>query len=214
MTDSVSVCPDHGHFAGELCPSCGRTGRKLLSGARRRRLSKYLSGALRHFPDDAGIALDDSGWAPLDDVVGSVTAKYDWARREHVEAVVATDPKGRFERDYRAGREALRAAYGHSVPVDLDSGDGPVPETLYHGTASENVPSIRQEGLKPMGRQHVHLSGTVADAREVGLRHTDEPVILTIDAAAMKADGHEITKRGTGTYTTNQVPSQYLFRTE
>jgi len=147
-------------------------------------------------------------------VIKSVGSKYGWAHREHVTAVVTTDPKGRFERERRDGREVVRAAYGHSVTVDLDSREGLVPDRLYHGTASENVPSIREEGLKPMGRQDVHLSGTVADARDIGSRHAEEPVILTVDAAAMKSDGYEITKRGTETYTTDRVPPAYIDRFE
>jgi putative RNA 2'-phosphotransferase len=210
MTGTIRTCPDHGHFTGKTCPACDRSGERLLDGDRRRRLSKFLSGALRHFPDDAGISLDDAGWTPLGDVIESAEQQYDWAGPEHVEAVIATDPKGRFERDRRDGREVVRAAYGHSVMVDLDSKEGPVPDRLYHGTAPENVPPIREEGLKPMGRQHVHLSGTVEDAHEVGSRHADDPVILAIDAAAMETDGHEITKRGRETYTTERVPARFI----
>jgi putative RNA 2'-phosphotransferase len=65
-----------------------------------------------------------------------------------------------------------------------------------------------------MSRQHVHLSGSVDAAREVGSRHASEPVILAVDAAAMAADGNEITKRGREVYTTDHVPPTYLSRNE
>ncbi|WP_459194304.1 RNA 2'-phosphotransferase [Halosimplex sp. J119] len=223
---AVRACDDHGFFEGEQCPVCGSDGRAVLDGGRRQRLSKYLSGALRHFPDDARIALDEGGWTPFDDVVAAAERKYDWAFRERVAGVVATDPNGRFERtgggDAGGGdnsgpsetgendTDRVRAAYGHSVEVDLESGDGPVPDELYHGTAPRNLDTIRGEGLKPMSRQLVHLSGSVEEARRVGGRHTDDPAILEVDAAAMLADGRDITRRGRATYTTERVPPRYL----
>jgi putative RNA 2'-phosphotransferase len=139
-------------------------------------------------------------------LVGAVTEKYDWARPEHLEALVATDPKGRFER--RGHR--IRAAYGHSVDVDLGATDDPVPDTLYHGTAPRNLDAIREEGLRPMDREAVHLSGTIEAARSVGARHAADPVVLVVDAAGLLAEGHEVHKRGRGTYTTDRVPPAYL----
>jgi len=208
MPSSVAICPEHGPCEGETCPVCERSLDVVLSGSRRRQLSKFLSGALRHFPEDAGIELDGAGWTEFDSLVDAVERKYDWAGRHTVEGVIVTDPKGRFERD----GTRVRAAYGHSVDVDLESGDTPAPDTLYHGTAPRNLDSILEEGLKPMNRQQVHLSGTVAAAQEVGARHSDEPAILEVDAAAMLKDGHEITKRGHEVYTTERVPPVYLER--
>ena len=45
-----------------------------------------------------------------------------------------------------------------------------LPSWLYHGTNSRFVEIIKQEGLKPMGRNHVHLSETIEIAQEVGDR--------------------------------------------
>lgn len=221
MTDPVFRCPDHGlttapEEPSPKCPECGQSTEKALSGERRRRLSKFVSGALRHFPDDAGFDLDRSGWTDYDDLSYAVTQKYDWADRDHLDAVVATDPKGRFEVE----DDRIRASYGHSVEVTLDeddsgsdeseTGDDEIPDRLYHGTDPDNLGSIRAEGLKPMGRQRVHLSGTVGEAREVGRRHAANPVVLEIDAARMLADGLEIAKRGVETYTTDRVLPEYI----
>jgi putative RNA 2'-phosphotransferase len=206
VTEQVRRCPDHGPVSGDACPDCGATGTRLLDGDRRRRLSKFLSGALRHFPDDVGIDLDDRGWTRWSALVDAATDRYGWADETAVAAVVTTDPKGRFERD----GDRVRAAYGHSVDVDLGARDTPVPDTLYHGTAPENVAAIREEGLRPMGRQQVHLSGTVASAREVGERHAADPVVLSVDAAGLRADGRRVVKRGRDVYTVDRVPPEYL----
>lgn len=216
MPDPITRCSDHGYVDGTACPDCASAGERVLAGERRRRLSKFCSGALRHFPDDAGLELDEAGWTPVDALAAAVEDKYDWAGRTELEAIVATDPKGRFERRERHGDARIRAAYGHSVDVDLDGSassdrDGdPIPDTLYHGTAPRNLDSIRAAGLRPMNRQRVHLSGTLAAARDVGARHADDPVVLDVDAAAMLADDHRIVRRGRAVYTTEAVPSTYL----
>ncbi|MEY7851932.1 RNA 2'-phosphotransferase [Natrarchaeobius sp. A-rgal3] len=219
MTAPVRTCPEHGPFEADGddgCPVCGARGTQLLSSDRRRRLSKFTSGALRHFPDDAGLELDERGWTGYDDLVSAIDRTYDWASARHLEAVIETDPKGRFEwtgngADGETERnDRVRAAYGHSVDVSLEPTDAPVPDELYHGTDSGNLESIRTEGLRPMSRQHVHLSASPEAAREVGRRHASDTVVLVVDAARMLADGHRITKRGRETYTTDAVPPTSL----
>ena len=223
MTDAIYRCPDHGYVTAESCPKCGDQTERVLSGDRRRRLSKFVSGALRHFPGDAGLELDERGRTDYADLERAVTRTYDWASSEHLAAVVATDPKGRFERESRPDGDSIRAAYGHSVAVNLegDDGDGDgdsaiggdsddVPARLYHGTDPANRESILGSGLKPMGRQKVHLSETVSEARKVGSRHAESPLVFEVDAEAMLADGRRIAKRGEETYTTDEVPPTYL----
>ncbi len=202
----IRRCPDHDYFEGETCPACGVTGDRLMDGDRRKRLSKFMSGALRHFPGDAGLSLDERGWTAYDDLVEAVLEKYDWADPASIAGVIATDPKGRFERS----GERVRAAYGHSVAVDLGTTETPVPDELYHGTDPKNLEPIREEGLRPMERQHVHLSGTVDEALEVGRRHAADPTILVVDATDMAADGRRIVRRGDGVYTTDRVPPEHL----
>lgn len=202
----IRHCSVHDYFVGESCPECDVPGRHVLDSARRTRLSTFVSGALRHFPDDAGVDPDGHGWVEYDALVDAVTEQYPWAERDHLTAVVATDPKGRFER--RGSR--IRAAYGHSIDVTLDATASTVPDRLYHGTPRRNLDSIRESGLRPMGRQQVHLSATPEAAREVGRRHGDDPAILVVDAAAMTRDGFDVDERGTETYTVDRVPPEYL----
>jgi putative RNA 2'-phosphotransferase len=232
MTDPLFVCTDHGVYAGRAdagtaaCPDCGVVGERLLDGDRRRRLSTFLAGALRHFPGDAGLTLDAAGFTPWTELVAAVDRQYDWADERDVEAVVAADPKGRFEtRERDDGGDThveVRAAYGHSVEVDLDADDRDtstrddtgahdVPGTLYHGTSPRNVAAIREDGLKPMGRQAVHLSGSRESARSVGARHTDrEPVVIVVDVRELAATGRTVRKRGVDTYTVDRVPPACL----
>ena len=212
MTDPIRACDDHGQFSGDRCPVCGAHGVLFLRANRRRQLSKFLSGALRHFPDEVGIRLDERGWTEEDDLVSAVEERYEWAGAGHVSAVIATDPKGRFERidSETEGDGCVRAAYGHSVEVSLEPTAERVPDELYHGTAPQNLQSIRTEGLRPMERQQVHLSEDVETAVSVGRRHASDPVVLVVDAVRLSADGYRVTKRGFETYTTDVVPPSYL----
>lgn len=206
----IRACENHGYVDGDACPVCGDEGRIVVDEDRRVRLSKFASGALRHFPDDAGLTLEDRGWTRYGTLVDAVTGTYPWATPEHVEAVIETDPNGRFER--RGDR--IRAAYGHSVDVTLGPTASTVPDRLYHGTAPENLEAIAAEGLRPMDRRQVHLSGTPERAREVGARHAHEPVLLAVDARAMEKDGFAIDERGVDTYTVDRVPPAYLERVD
>jgi len=47
-----------------------------------------------------------------------------------------------------------------------------------------------REGLKKMRRHHVHLSPDGETARRVGARR-GRPVVLEVDARAMRRDGHD-----------------------
>ena len=109
----IRHCDVHGYFAAESCPGCGGDGEHVLSHDRRRQVSKFISGALRHFPDDVGLTLGDAGWTDAYEVVDRVQDKYAFADARTVAAIVATDSKGRFEVD----GNRIRAAYGHSVDV-------------------------------------------------------------------------------------------------
>lgn len=78
----------------------------------------------------------------------------------------------------------IRAALGHSLPVDLDLPAVQPPDRLWHGTARDNLPSIFREGLKPGRRQMVHLSTDRDTAQRVGERH-GKAVILAVEAGLM-----------------------------
>jgi putative RNA 2'-phosphotransferase len=86
------------------------------------------------------------------------------------------------------------------------------PAQLFHGTAERFLVPIRAEGLKPGRRHHVHLSADEATAVAVGRRH-GHPVVLRVDAAGMRADGHEFYQAENGVWLTAAVPSRYLAET-
>ncbi|MFD5464773.1 RNA 2'-phosphotransferase [Kitasatospora sp. NPDC127059] len=173
------------------------------------RSSKMLSRILRHEPELVGITLDSSGWVRVDVLLGALAAKGRPLTRTELDHVVAGNDKRRF--GYSADGLSIRANQGHTVAVDLGLTATAPPHVLYHGTADRHLASIFREGLRPMARQDVHLSAETETATRVGARH-GRPVVLTVNAAAMAAAGHEFRLSENGVWLTDAVPPQYLSR--
>ncbi|MDI5963082.1 RNA 2'-phosphotransferase [Streptomyces sp. SL13] len=171
------------------------------------KVSKFLSLVLRHQPSAAGVTLDAGGWVAVDDLLAGCAAAGRPCGRAELERVVADSDKQRFALSPDGLR--IRASQGHSVPVDLGLADSEPPPVLYHGTATRTLPLVLREGLRPMGRQDVHLSADAATATRVGARH-GRPVVLEIDAAALAAAGHRFRVSANGVWLTDAVPASHL----
>ena len=132
-------------------------------------MSKFLSLVLRHKPETIGLTLDANGWADVEELMERARQNGRPLTRPLLERVVAENDKKRFALSEDGTK--IRANQGHSITVDLALKPQLPPETLYHGTASRFIASIRQQGLRPGSRQHVHLSVDEATATNVGQRH-------------------------------------------
>ncbi len=198
----LGICKRCGYFEGRC--ACGK-GKILLKAEDRVKVSKFLSGLLRHFAGDFGVQLDREGWARLEGVVRVVRERFNVGRAA-IELIAAFDAKRRFE--IRDGK--IRARYGHSIPVDKDwSESDEVPEKLYHATHPRNVKSILEKGLLPMRRIEVHMCERPEEALEVGRRHCSEPVLLEIDANKAEKAGIRIRKKGR-VYTADRIPPEFI----
>lgn len=179
--------------------------RPLPDDRRTVKVSKYLSKHLRHQPERIGIALDPNGWVEIDVLLRAAAAHRFPITRAELDHVVATNDKRRFA--VEGGR--IRASQGHTVAVDLGLPPAEPPAYLYHGTVARNLDAIRAEGLRPMDRQHVHLSPDRETATRVGARR-GRPVILSVDAGAMHRAGHVFHVSANGVWLTDCVPPEYL----
>ncbi|BDH16283.1 RNA 2'-phosphotransferase [Streptomyces hygroscopicus] len=169
------------------------------------RISKYLAKHLRHEPERIGLTLDAQGWVPVEELMAAAARHGFRFSRAELEAVVVGNDKQRYA--IEDGR--IRAQQGHSVRVDLDLPPAVPPAQLFHGTVVRSVAAIRDEGLRPMSRHAVHLSPDRETATRVGARR-GKPVILTVDAAAMRRAGHVFRVSGNGVWLTGHVPAQFL----
>ncbi|MFC4059316.1 RNA 2'-phosphotransferase [Planomonospora corallina] len=168
-------------------------------------ISKYLARHLRHRPERIGIELDPHGWVEIDVLLAAAAEHGFPISRAELDEVVAGNDKRRYV--IEGGR--IRASQGHSVPVDLDLPVCEPPAFLYHGTVARNLVAIRAEGLRPMGRHHVHLSPDRETATRVGARR-GRPVVLAVDAGAMRAAGHEFRRSANGVWLTGHVPPPFI----
>lgn len=176
-----------------------------MSDQPRRRLSRRLSYVLRHDPASIDLRLDPAGWATIPDLLAALTRHGHPLTRADLDAVVGTDPKGRFT----VVADRIRAAQGHSIPVDLGLEQTTPPAVLFHGSVAAHRDSIAAHGLSPRGRRHVHLSADRATALTVGARH-GEPVVLEVDAAAAHADGCAFFVAANGVWLTDHVPAHLV----
>lgn len=122
--------------------------------------------------------MDPQGFVPLEELLDLVRSEKNWkiSREEFIERLDDPDVE-RFERR----GDAVRATYGHSIDIEMDYPEIDPEFPLYHGTSPEAWGLIREEGLRPMSRQYVHLSGTREEARRVGHRHSQSPVLLAVE---------------------------------
>lgn len=171
------------------------------------RVSRYLSRHLRHRPDAIGLVLDPAGWVAVTELIEACARAGFVLTRAELEHVVAVNDKQRFAFDGSGLR--IRANQGHSVAVDLGLPLTAPPAALYHGTVERFLPAIRRDGLRPMERLDVHLSGDVETARRVGSRR-GRPVVLTVDAAAMHGAGHGFRVTPNGVWLVRAVAPEFI----
>ena len=170
-------------------------------------VSKFLAKHLRHQPERIGLALDAAGWASVDELLAAAARAGFPITREELDAAVRAPGKRRYVLDESGTR--IRAAQGHSVEVELGLAPSVPPDLLFHGTHPGALDAILADGLRPMGRRHVHLSADVATARQVGARR-GRPAILAVDAAGLHRDGHAFWLADNGVWLTDAVPPERL----
>jgi putative RNA 2'-phosphotransferase len=202
-------CEEHGYYRGKLCPQCENEGKFLMNEQELNSLSRIIAGALRHFPEKLGLIMDGKGWVDIDELIqaiGTSRSGFNWLRDHHIEALVMTDPRGRYQID----GGMIRATYGHSIEVNLD--DLPIAELdkYYYPVTEEEAEIIVEGGLYPIDRKKVHLSGSATKAIEAGRVRTEDPLIIEIDGIKAQKDGIKIYHAGKDVFITDNIKSKYI----
>jgi len=172
------------------------------------RIVRVLAYALRHQPHQFGVALDDEGFADLDDLaVGIRFSSYDWAlfERGHIEDTIrGTDP-GRFE--IRDGR--VRACYGHSVRLGSPGEVSIPPQNLFHGTSADSLDDVLKTGLRAMNRAFVHLTANPDYAERVAAAKGGG-VVLRVKARHAALAGIEFFRANPHVWLTRELPVDFI----
>jgi putative RNA 2'-phosphotransferase len=170
------------------------------------RLSKTMSYALRHRPREFHLVLDPEGFVSLEELLIAIRARRPRTSMDDLMEVVASCEKGRFE----IVDGDIRACYGHSVEGKIEHEAVVPPEVLYHGTPRKALDGIRKDGLRPMGRQYVHLTLRRDFAENVGRRRDPRPAILVVEAFKAHQDGIEFYRANENFYLADKVPARYI----
>lgn len=175
-------------------------------------LSKKMSDILRHRADKFGLAMREDGYVDVRDMLAIDRGRFFAGYTEQdVWRVVQNNVKKRFSLEEGERAEFLvRANQGHTLGgVEDDSLLVEVTcfaelerrgEVCVHGTYQKCWETIRMEGLKPMGRNHVHFAPRApADAKQVisGMRATSE-ILIYLDATKALRAGMKIYRSTNG----------------
>lgn len=175
------------------------------------RLSKTISHALRHKPEEYGLVLDAEGWVAVDDLLAALrkrSASWRVVGLAEIETIIAQAEKQRFE----LCEGKIRAFYGHSTSTRIEREAVTPPAILYHGTTPQAAQAILREGLRSMKRQYVHLSTDEKTARIVGLRRTKKPVILHIAALEAHEQGIKFYPGNQDIWLAEPIPPTFISR--
>jgi len=171
-------------------------------------ISKEISYALRHNPQQYDLTLDEQGWVSVVALISALNrhGRFKSLSISGIEKMILVSEKKRHE--IQNGK--IRALYGHSTIEKIEKEPLKPPDVLYHGTTHKYVDSIFVIGLISKNRQYVHLSGDVNTAITVGKRKDDNPIILIIYAKQAWDDGVSFYLGNENIWLADGVPSKYI----
>ncbi len=172
-------------------------------------LSREISYALRHAPWEYELELDSEGFVHVEQLINAINESGNYERPitiRDLEHIIEISDKKRHE----IQGDKIRALYGHSIPMHISKEKVVPPDILYHGTTHKALDSILSTGLKPMGRQYVHLSVDTDTAVHVGKRRDNDPVILVVDAKNASSAGIIFYKGNDKVILADYIPRDYI----
>ena len=156
-----------------------------------KRISKLLSLMLRHRPDEFGLNIDEYGYAPVEEVVEALQTKIDSLTTDDLMAMIHAPGQRRFE----VNDKGVRAQYGHSFFVEMDTESEEPPEQLFIGCTHDQASLYKDKGIRPLDRSYIHLSST-REAAEARNRRVQLPCLAVVAAGEAHQNGVEFYSRG------------------
>ncbi len=193
MNDRHHDAPEHGPSSGDAASN---------------RLSRFLALVLRHRAHQFDLAVDEEGFVALDPLLEVIHSQsgLDGVTREDLELLTREGDRKRYE----IRGDSMRATYGHSFRRPIRYPAVEPPEHLFVGVASAQVQEVRLHGLRPEGRQYLHLSEREDEAREVGSRRSGDATVVTVLALEASQSGIPFHRPTDGLYLALQLPARFL----
>jgi len=171
-------------------------------------LSKEISYALRHAPQEYGLNLDEQGWVPVEDLITALKKREKYAALtvlDIADMIMASEKKR-----HELSGDRIRALYGHSTGDKIKKDAVRPPDVLYHGTTHKFLHKILEQGLINKSRQYVHLSQDRETAITVGKRRDADPIVLRIDAITAWKDGVKFYFGNETIWLADIIPVKYI----
>lgn len=176
-------------------------------------LSAFMSKILRHSPDKFGVEIDEKGFVEIEVLIKGIKKENRWneVNKKMIADIVETSEKQRFE----VKGSKIRARYGHSFPVVQEKVEREVPVFLYHGTNEDSLFFIlkKEQGIRPMGRQYVHLSETRHFA-SLSARRRKNPYLLKVDTGIAVRNGTTFHFAGNEVWLSTEIDSRAIIHAE
>lgn len=171
------------------------------------KLSKEISYALRHHPEEYGLELDQEGWTLIDALIEELRKRgFSNLTYQDIENMIQLSPKKRHE----IKGDRIRAYYGHSNTINIIKEKTIPPEKLYHGTTLDGYKMIMKTSLKGMKRKYVHLSDNIETAIFNAKRKTNNPIILEINSKLANTKGIHFYKEENSVWLSEEIPSEFI----
>lgn len=157
-------------------------------------LSKLMSWILRHGANEQSLPIDTNGFVDADVLLKHqrfVSKRYNL---DDVKRVVANDQKRRFTLDLLPnGKIRIKANQGHSmtnVQMVMRKIDDPseIPIAI-HGTYFRFWKKIKEEGLKRMTRNHIHMTGCEQFNAEISGFRASCQILIYVNVCKAISDG-------------------------
>ena len=171
-------------------------------------LSREISYALRHAPQEYDLQLDAEGWTGTGELIMALRKQERFLELTEADIADMIEASEKKRHELSGGR--IRALYGHSLPDRIKKECTRPPGVLYHGTAHKFLDRILNQGLISKDRQYVHLSQDWLTALAVGKRRDDNPIVLGVDAAAAWTDGVKFYHGNEKIWLTDYIPAKYI----
>ena len=156
-------------------------------------ISKTMSYILRHGANKLGLQMDDAGWIKLDDLIQC--KEMSGVSESVIQHIVDTNDKKRFSICEMDGIKYIRANQGHSATYSEIIDETKLltlieePVRCLHGTDIDSWEKIKDSGLKPMGRTHIHMAKDFPNGKVISGARKSAKVFIEIDMEMAMLDG-------------------------
>lgn len=179
-------------------------------------ISKFLSNVLRHKAADFGITIREDGYASIEKILALAFMVKQKARVEDIRHVVDANEKKRFAIAIIDGVEYIRANQGHTIATIRDEclletippDDWKSIEDCYHGTYTKFLERIKRDGLKSMGRNHMHFAHGDQEGATISGMREDCDIKLVLDVELCMKHGMTFHRSSNGVVLTKGLRNQ------